>query len=183
MAQSIYVTLATRTTETSVPQVKSDRGVVLREAFGSPEMVIPDSMLPTDKEFEDATLLEAWAKENGVFHQCLQSGVSSRLIDLRAIFKAMPSKADYEKGVRWDVAYGQDRLNEADWKVQERPDGKGSKNVANIRTQDAIKMALNLKTEQGLPDVAILGVLTATYDAELATLTMDTIAKYVADAE
>ena len=179
MAQSIYVTLATRKTETSVPQVTDNDGNVMRKSFGSPEMTIPDEALPTDKEFESVELLEQWCKDNGVFHQCLQSGISSRLIDLRAIFKAMPNKADFESGVRWDVEYGQNALNEAEWKVQERPDSKGSKNVTSVRTQDAIRMALNLKTEQGLPDAAILGVLTATYDAELAKLTMNTITDYV----
>lgn len=179
MTQSIYVTLATRKTETSVPQVKDNDGNVLRKSFGSPEMVIPENALPTDKEFESVELLEKWCKDNDVFHQCLQSGVSSRLIDLRAIFKAMPTKKELEAGVKWDVEYGQTALNNAEWKIQERPDSKGSKNVTSARTQDAIKMALNLKTEQGLPDAAILGVLTATYDADLAKLTMDTITEYV----
>jgi len=89
MAKSIYALLDDLMTETSVPAVTDKDGKNVREYHGMVRHTFPRSALPTSAQFEDAEELLTWAEDAGVLHACLQSGVQSRIIDYRAIFKGM----------------------------------------------------------------------------------------------
>ena len=104
MAKSIFEVLDTLETETSVPAVGKNV-----------EHTIPRSQFPTAEQFESAELLEAWAKETGNLHACLQSGVQKRLIDIRAIFKSE------KKGETWTGETGQAKVDSSEWTVTTRP--------------------------------------------------------------
>ena len=109
-AQSIFTTLDTLETETSVPGA-------------NPKMqhhTLPREQFPTGQQFESETELLEWAKESGILHAVLQKGVRAHLIDCRAKFKAC------KKGDTWTNDYGQENLNNYSWEVQERPTGKKS---------------------------------------------------------
>ena len=104
MAKSIFETLDTLVTETSVPAVGKNV-----------DHTIPRSQFPTAEQFESAELLEAWARESGNLHACLQSGVQKRLIDIRAIFKSE------KKGEVWSAESGQAKVDKSEWTVTTRP--------------------------------------------------------------
>lgn len=118
MAKSIYALLDDLQTETSVPEIKDKNGKTVRPHFGMVEHTFPRESLPTSEQFEDENLLLEWAREKGVLHACLQSGIQSRIIDLRAIFKA------YKKDEEWSPEYGQHNVDNAEWKVVTRPQSK-----------------------------------------------------------
>jgi len=107
-AQSIFTTLDTLKTETSVPGA-------------NPKMqphTLPREQFPTSQQFEDETALLDWAQESGILHAVLQKGVRAHLIDCRAKFKAV------KKGDTWTNDYGQTNLDAYKWEVQARPTGK-----------------------------------------------------------
>lgn len=106
MAQSIFVTLDTLETETSVPVVGSNV-----------KHSLPRSMFPTSEQFSDEKKLLAWAEETGCLHACLQKGVSAKLIDARATFKAV------KKNETWSAEYGQKNVDAMKWEPAERPAG------------------------------------------------------------
>lgn len=110
-SQSIYVTLDTLTTETSVP------GQTPKMQSHS----LPRSAFPTSEQFESAEKLEAWARETGVMHACLQKGIQKHLIDIRAAFKAC-KKAD-----TWSNEYGQANVNAYEWTITTRPNAPTAK--------------------------------------------------------
>lgn len=112
MAKSIYETLATMETETSVPN------------HGMVPHTLPANKLPTDEEFESPEKLIAWADENDITFEVLQKGVKAFIIDLRAVFKAPPSKKEQEEGKEWTPEYGQEKVNSYGWTVTKRPEGK-----------------------------------------------------------
>ena len=118
MAKSIYDLLDDLSTETSVPEVTDKNGKVIRSHFGMVPHTFPRSALPTSEEFEDEEKLLAWAQEHDCLHACLQSGIQSRVIDLRAIFKS------YKKDEEWSPEYGQANVDNSEWKVVTRPQGK-----------------------------------------------------------
>ena len=143
MAKSIYETLADGKTETSVPAVTDKKtGNVLRPDMGMVSHTLPLDKLPTPEEFQDADKLLAWARESGQLHACLQSGVQARVIDYRAIFKAMPKKSDLEAGREWTAEFGQDNVNNAEWKVVTPSLGGGDKKkVEQAVLQAGVAMA------------------------------------------
>jgi hypothetical protein len=116
MAQSIYVTLATLETETSVPEIKDSKGNILRENFGMVTHKLPADQLPNPEQFENEELLLTWATENGFLHSCLQKGVNQHVIDLRAKFKLM------KKGDTWSPDYGDNNMEVFTWKIKARPE-------------------------------------------------------------
>ena len=108
MSKSIYETLESLSTETSVP----DHGMVAH--------TLPADLLPTDKQFESEAELLAWAQDAGIVHSCLQKGVKGMIIDLRAIFKAV------KKDETWTLASGQAAVDGAKWTITNRPNVKKS---------------------------------------------------------
>jgi len=110
MAKSIFDILDTLETETSVPAIGANVS-----------HTIPRSQFPTAEQFEDAGKLEAWARESGNLHACLQSGVQKRLIDIRAIFKSE------KKGETWTPESGQKKVDESEWTITERPKASAAK--------------------------------------------------------
>jgi hypothetical protein len=109
MAQSIYLTLETLETETSVP------------AIG--EMVthkLPAEQLPTAEQYADKDQLLAWAEENDFTHACLQKGINQHIIDIRAKFKLV------KKGDEWTPEYGDNNVKAFTWKVKARPENAKS---------------------------------------------------------
>ena len=140
MAKSIFDILDTLETETSVPAIGANVS-----------HTIPRSQFPTAEQFEDAGKLEAWARESGNLHACLQSGVQKRLIDIRAIFKSE------KKGETWTPESGQAKVDSSEWTVTTRPK-TGNKVATAIDTlskltpeQLAVIMA-QIKAAQGQPE-------------------------------
>ena len=125
MAQSIFVTLDTLKTETSVPATGSMVAHTL-----------PRSMFPTSEQFADADKLLQWAQEAGCLHACLQKGVQAKLIDARAIFKAT------KKGADWTPELGQKNVDSMTWEAAERPQ------AAKTPEQKAIEAMSQLSPEQ-----------------------------------
>jgi len=125
MAQSIFVTLDTLKTETSVPVVGS-----------MVSHTLPRSIFPTSEQFADEQKLVEWAKESGCLHACLQKGVQAKLIDARATFKAT------KKGAEWSPALGQENVNLMKWEAAERPAS------AKTDEQKAIEAMAKLSPEQ-----------------------------------
>jgi len=125
MAQSIFVTLDTLKTETSVPAI----GLMVQHT-------LPRSIFPTSEQFADEQKLVAWAKESGCLHACLQKGVQAKLIDARATFKAT------KKGAEWSTALGQENVDKMKWEAAERPAS------AKSDEQKAIEAMAKLTPEQ-----------------------------------
>ena len=125
MAQSIFVTLDTLKTETSVPVV----GAMVAHT-------LPRSIFPTSEQFADEQKLVAWAKESGCLHACLQKGVQAKLIGARATFKAT------KKGAKWSSDLGQENVNSMKWEAAERPAS------AKSNEQKAIEAMSKLTPEQ-----------------------------------
>jgi len=117
-SQSIYITLDTLTTETSVPgqSPKMQKHTLPRKAF------------PTSEEFENEELLLAWTEKNKVTHACLQKGIKAHLIDIRAKFKSC------KKDDTWSNEYGQKNVNAYPWEVQTRPNSKQNEAKAAVLT-------------------------------------------------
>ena len=154
-SQSIYVTLDTLTTETSVP------GQTPKMQSHS----LPRSAFPTSEQFEDAAKLEAWARETGVMHACLQKGIQKHLIDIRAAFKAC-KKAD-----TWSNEYGQANVNAYEWTVTTRPAVKADKQAiqANANITAGVTLVGVLKA-QGMPIDAITAMVTQCYPDEVTAI-------------
>jgi len=125
MAQSIFVTLDTLKTETSVPAV----GTMVSHT-------LPRSIFPTSEQFADEQKLVAWAKESGCLHACLQKGIQAKLIDARATFKAT------KKGAEWSAELGQNNVDGMKWEAAERPAS------AKSDEQKAIEAMSKLTPEQ-----------------------------------
>ena len=154
-SQSIYVTLDTLTTETSVP------GQTPKMQSHS----LPRSAFPTSEQFESAEKLEAWARETGVMHACLQKGIQKHLIDIRAAFKAC-KKAD-----TWSNEYGQANVNAYEWTVTTRPAVKADKQAiqANANITAGVTLVGVLKA-QGMPIDAITAMVTQCYPGEVTAI-------------
>ena len=135
MAQSIYVTLETLKTETSVPEVKDKDGKIIRRNYGSVQHSLPRSNYPTAEIFDNEEEFLAWAKENNCLLSLLQAGISDYLISDRATFKAMV------KG-EWSPEIGQKAVNERKWTISKRPEN------AKTPEQKAIEAISQLSPEQ-----------------------------------
>lgn len=163
MAKSIFALLDDLKTETSVPKVEDNDGKVVRKNMGMVAHTLPRKGLPTSKQFENADELLAWAKDAGVLHECLQSGIQARIIDYRAIFKGM------KKGNVWSPAFGQKNVDKAKWAVTKRP---------NMNDKEAIKrqaifaaslsMAKALAATEAVSEKMLFNTLTASCGADLA---------------
>ena len=103
MAKSIFETLATMTTETSV------------QGFGEVEHTLPRELFPSDEVFENGNELLAWAEKHGYVHALLQQGIQKGLIDCRAKFRSC------KKNETWTPELGQQNVNSHKWEVTERP--------------------------------------------------------------
>lgn len=137
MAQSIYVTLATLRTETSVPEIKDKDGKVTRKSYGSVEHTLPRSNYPTPEVFDNEEEFLAWAKERGALLHLLQNGISADIIDDRALFKASVKGA-------WSPEIGQNSVNNRTWTIAKKPDSNGGAKVADARYNDCLKMIGNM---------------------------------------
>ena len=168
MAKSIYALLDDLATETSVPSVEDKNGKTVRHHYGMVKHTLPREKLPTSEQFENEEKLVQWAKANGVLHQCLQSGIQSRIIDYRAIFKGM------KKDDVWTPETGQAHVDSAEWKIVIRPEAKVNISAAKEQaTLDAnTKMAKAMK-DNGLDNELIIKTLGASCGAEMAQKIVD----------
>ena len=168
MAKSIYALLDDLATETSVPSVEDKNGKTVRHHYGMVKHTLPREKLPTSEQFENEEKLVQWAKANGVLHQGLQSGIQSRIIDYRAIFKGM------KKDDVWSPEFGQENVDNADWKVVTRPEAKVNISAAKEQaTKTAnVKMAQAMKDAE-LSDSMIITTLSASCGADMAKEIVD----------
>jgi len=144
MAQSIYTTLATRKTLTTVPFLgKDENGKTIRV-----EQTIPDELFPTDQEFESPEKLEEWARETGCLFAMMQMGVEKALIESRAKFK-MPKKGKNDQPDEWSPEMGQENVDNMEWKPMKRP---GQSNNAKAVAEASLKATV--QTMQNMVDVA-----------------------------
>ncbi len=116
MAQSIYITLDTLKTETSVPEVRDKDDNVIRKNLGNVAHTLPRVNYPTSSIFDDENQFLAWAQENNCLLALLQSGINDWLISDRAAFKRMV------KG-EWTPEIGQTNVNNRKWMVSTKPAG------------------------------------------------------------
>lgn len=135
MAQSIYITLETLQTETSVPEIKDKNGKVIRANHGSVKHTLPRSNYPTPEIFDNEELFLEWARERGALLHLLQNGITADLIDDRAIFKA-PVKSE------WSPEIGQANVNDRKWTISKRPEN------AKTDEQKALDAMAKLSPEQ-----------------------------------
>lgn len=168
MAKSIFEILDDLKTETSVPEIKNDKGVVSRKNFGTVEHTIPRKLFPTSEQFEDAEKLLAWSNENGFTHALLQAGLQKGLIDCRATFKAV------KKDETWTPEYGQANLDKMAWSIVERPKAGGSKAVDSARYADCLKMIGNLCLTK-MPTDQIKQIAIPVYGEELVNSIFSTL--------
>lgn len=135
MAQSIYVTLETLQTETSVPAVTDKDGKVIRSNHGSVSHSLPRENYPTPEIFDNESDFLDWATEHGCLLALLQAGINDWLIADRAAFKRMV-KND------WSLEIGQKNVNERKWTVSKRPE------AAKSQEQKAIDILGKMSPEQ-----------------------------------
>ena len=153
-SQSIFITLATLKTKTSVPgeDPKMQAHTLVRDLY------------PTAEEFENAEKLLVWADSKKVTHSALQLGVKQFLVLNRACFKAC-KKAD-----TWSVEYGQKNSDAFTWPVQEKPsENKGSKMaVDQARYNDCMSSIAN-GLKAGMTKDQIVAMLGSVYTVEMVT--------------
>jgi len=115
MSQSIYVTLETLQTETSVPEMKDKNGKILRPNLGSISHSLPRENYPTPEIFDNEVLFLEWVQERGALHAILQAGINDWLIADRAAFKRMVKGS-------WSESIGQSNVDDRKWTVSTRPE-------------------------------------------------------------
>lgn len=151
MAKSIFETLDSLQTETSVPAIGKNV-----------EHSLPRALFPTAETFESSEKLLAWSEENNYTHALLQAGIQKGLIDCRAKFKAC------KKDEIWTTEMGQAAVDSMMWETVSRPK---ENNVAKIKGQAelaaGIKLAHAMK-EAKVSDGIILASLTPVYGEEIA---------------
>ncbi len=155
-SQSIFVTLDSLSTTTSVPgQTPKQQPMTLpREAF------------PTSEEFENAEELLAWAEDAGITQAVLQKGIQKHLVDIRACFKAC------KKDDTWSIKYGQVNVDDYDWEVQTRPNS--TPDIASAKLDAGKEMAQAMVDAGVSPDMLITS-LTPVYGEEVAEVIIDSI--------
>ena len=151
MAKSIFETLDSLQTETSVPAIGKNV-----------EHTLPRNLFPVAEIFEDGEKLLAWANENNFTHALLQAGIQKGLIDCRAKFKAC------KKDETWNEEMGQKAVDGMKWETVSRPK---ENNVAKIKsqaeTEAGVKLVNAMKSMNVGKDV-ILATLTSAYGEESA---------------
>ena len=151
MAKSIFETLDSLQTETSVPLVGKNV-----------EHSLPRSLFPVAEIFEDGDKLLAWSEENGYTHALLQAGIQKGLIDCRAKFKAC------KKDETWTPELGQEQVDGMKWEIVQRPKGDSSAKVkAQAELGAGIKLAHAMKVAK-VSDAVILASLTPVYGEDIA---------------
>lgn len=151
MAKSIFETLDTLQTETSVPEVGKNV-----------EHSIPRKLFPTSEQFENPEKLLAWSNENGFTHALLQQGIQKGLIDVRAIFKSC------KKDEAWTPELGQRKVNAHTWTIVERPKAGGTAKIkAQAELEAGIKLAQAMKSAK-VDNGVILASLTPVYGEAVA---------------
>lgn len=162
MAKSIFETLDSLQTETSVPEIKEKDGKVIRKNMGNVEHSLPRSLFPVAETFEDSEKLLAWANENNFTHALLQAGIQKGLIDCRAKFKAC------KKDEEWTAEMGQTAVDGMKWEITQRPKGDSNAKVkAQAELGAGIKLAHAMK-EVKVKDGVILASLTPVYGEKIA---------------
>ncbi len=116
MSQSIYVTLDTLKTETSVPSIEDKNGKILRQNMGNVAHTLPREHYPTSTIFDNEEQFLEWAQEHDCLLALLQSGINDWLISDRAAFKRMV------KGT-WTHKIGQNNVDNRKWTVSTKPAG------------------------------------------------------------
>jgi hypothetical protein len=116
MSQSIYITLDTLKTETSVPFMVDKKGVILRQDRGNVAHTLPREHYPTSSIFDDEEQFLAWAQEHDCLLSLLQAGINDWLISDRATFKRMV------KGT-WSPEIGQNSVDNRKWTTSTKPVG------------------------------------------------------------
>lgn len=151
MAKSIFETLDSLQTETSVPAIGKNV-----------EHSLPRTLFPVAEIFEDGDKLLAWSNENGFTHALLQAGIQKGLIDCRAKFKAC------KKDETWTPELGQEQVDGMTWETVSRPKGDSSAKVkAQAELAAGIKLAHAMKVAKVSAGV-ILASLTPVYGEEIA---------------
>ena len=151
MAKSIFETLDSLQTETSVPLV----GKTIEHS-------LPRKLFPTAETFESTEKLLTWSEENGYTHALLQAGIQKGLIDCRAKFKAC------KKDEEWTAEMGQAQVDGMTWEITQRPKGDSSAKVkAQAELGAGIKLAHAMKVAK-VSDGVILASLTPVYGEEIA---------------
>jgi len=162
--QSIYETLATRTTETSVPAMgKDEQGKTILVPH-----TIPKNLFPSDKVFENKDDLIEWADERDYLFPLLQMGLQSGLIDIRAKFKAC------RKEDTWSPEYGQDNINKHEWTPCKRPNQGGKVSLDKVRFEDCMAMIAKLTTT-GMDFNTIREMTTGIYGEEIVNAIIETL--------
>lgn len=157
--QSIFVTLDTLTTSTSVPGQ-------------TPKMqphTLPRAAFPTSEQFENEQELITWATDSGIMHAVLQKGVRSHLIDIRAKFKAC------KKNDIWSNQYGQQAVDSYEWEIQTRPN---QNNAASIKLAAQREAALPMATAMynaGLDDTTVLNAMIPVYGEVMANAILEEV--------
>ena len=161
MAQSIFVTLETLETETSVPAINK-----------TVQHTLPRAMFPTAQQFESEEMLVAWARETGCLHACLQKGVQAKLIDARATFKAV------KKGETWTVELGQKNVDGMKWEAAERPKQGEVAKIKAERAQAELTAGINMANAMhinGVDKALIMASLTPVYGVNVARTIVDSL--------
>jgi hypothetical protein len=151
MAKSIFETLDSLQTETSVPAIGKNV-----------EHSLPRALFPTAETFESSEKLLAWSNENGFTHALLQAGIQKGLIDCRAKFKSC------KKDETWTEKLGQSQVDSMKWEIVSRPKGDSSAKVkAQAELGAGIKLAQAMKVAK-VSDGVILASLTPVYGEDIA---------------
>jgi hypothetical protein len=116
MSQSIYITLDTLKTKTSVPEVQNKEGKILRPNMGNVAHTLPQANYPTTEIFDNEEKFLAWAQEHKCLLSLLQAGIDKWLVDDRATFKKMV------KG-EWTPKIGQNNVDNRKWTVSTKSAG------------------------------------------------------------
>ena len=162
--QSIYETLATRTTETSVPAMgKDEQGKTILVPH-----TIPENLFPSDKVFENKDDLIEWADERDYLFPLLQMGVQSGLIDIRAKFKAC------KKEDTWTPEYGQANVDKHEWTVAKRPNQNGKVSLDKARFADCLAMIAKL-TDAGMDFETIKNMTVGIYGEQVVDAIIETL--------
>jgi hypothetical protein len=158
MAKSIFETLDSLQTETSVPAIGKNV-----------EHSLPRSLFPVAETFESSDKLLAWANENNFTHALLQAGIQKGLIDCRAKFKAC------KKDETWTPELGQEQVDSMTWEIVQRPK---ENNIAKIKGQAELDAGIKLANAMkgaNVADAIILASLTPVYGENIAKMILDSI--------
>lgn len=161
MAESIFSTLDSMSTETSVPALGKD-------AEGKTILVkhtLPRELFPTSEQFESEEQLLEWAEHADVTHAILQRGVQKFLIEARATFKGS------KKDEAWSEELGQANVDAMKWRAIARPSqGNNAKALATAVLKETVTNMQLMIDVAGLKEAKIKKVLGEKFDNEDAII-------------